>query len=153
LITAVQDYARDINIDTEGIESAVRTVDPSDPEALQQALSGSLFHPEPSPAQRTALSRLETYLALVEGWVDVVTKQATSGHRPPVCTCASSHGRIRMSLALRATWTPRRATPSAPGPPSTAAARSPAPLPPCCGRVPQVVPARLDRPARRARTP
>jgi putative hydrolase len=82
LVAAVQAYARDITIDTEGIESALRSIDPSDPEAMQSALSSSLFAPEPSPAQRLALVQLETYLALVEGWVAVVADRATSTHLP-----------------------------------------------------------------------
>jgi putative hydrolase len=82
LVAAVQAYARDISIDTEGIESALQSVDPSDPEAMQSALSDSLFAPEPSPAQRAALIQLETYLALVEGWVTVLADRATSKHLP-----------------------------------------------------------------------
>jgi putative hydrolase len=82
LVAAVQAYARDISIDTEGIESALQSVDPSDPEAMQSALSDSLFAPEPSPAQRAALTQLETYLALVEGWVAVLADRATSKHLP-----------------------------------------------------------------------
>jgi putative hydrolase len=82
LVAAVQAYARDISIDTEGIESALQSIDPSDPEAMQAALSNSLFAPEPSPAQRSALVQLETYLALVEGWVAVVADRATSKHLP-----------------------------------------------------------------------
>ena len=82
LVAAVQAYARDISIDTEGIESALQSIDPSDPEAMQAALSNSLFAPEPSRAQRSALVQLETYLALVEGWVAVVADRATSKHLP-----------------------------------------------------------------------
>lgn len=82
LLTAVEDYARDIQINTEGIEEAVRQVDPQDPEALQSALGDSLFAPDPSPAQQAALTRLETLLALVEGWVDVVAAQAVTPHLP-----------------------------------------------------------------------
>jgi putative hydrolase len=82
LVAAVQAYARDISIDTEGIESALQSIDPSDPDAMQSALSDRLFAPEPSPAQRAALSQLETYLALVEGWVAVVADRATSRHLP-----------------------------------------------------------------------
>lgn len=82
LLAAVEDYARDIRINTEGIEEAVRQVDPQDPEAMQQALGEQLFSPDPSPAQQAALSRLETWLALVEGWVDVVTAQAAGPHLP-----------------------------------------------------------------------
>ena len=82
LVTAVQQYARDIRIDTEGIEAKISSIDPTDPAAMQAALGDSLFAAEPSPAQKAALSRLETLLALVEGWVDVVTEKATTSHLP-----------------------------------------------------------------------
>ena len=95
LLTAVQDYARDISIDTEAIESAVRSVDPSDPAAMQEALSGSLFATDHSPAQRSALARLETYLALVEGWVDVVSERASSSHLPAASALAEAVRRRR----------------------------------------------------------
>lgn len=76
LMGAVDAYARGIAIDTERIEQAVREVDPTDPEALQQALSSGMFEPTRSPAQQAALDRLETALALVEGWVDEVVDAA-----------------------------------------------------------------------------
>jgi putative hydrolase len=82
LLAAVRDYAGAITIDTDRIETALQSVDPTDAEALQSALQGQLFRPEPSPDQRAALTRLETYLALVEGWVDVVADRATRGHLP-----------------------------------------------------------------------
>lgn len=82
LLAAVRDYAGDITIDTDGIEEAVRSIDPSDPQAVQEALQGQLFSPQHSPAQQAALGRLETLLALVEGWVDVVTERAVAGHLP-----------------------------------------------------------------------
>lgn len=82
LIAAVQSYAADIRIDTERIEEAMNGVDMSNPEALQQALQGSLFTPEPSPEQQRALRQLERLLALVEGWVDIVSQRATAAHLP-----------------------------------------------------------------------
>ena len=82
LLAAVRDYAADISIDTGAIEEAVRSIDPSDPEAVQSALQGRMFAPQHSPAQQVALARLETLLALVEGWVDVVTQRATRDHLP-----------------------------------------------------------------------
>ena len=97
LVAAVQAYARDISIDTEGIESALRSIDPSDPVAMQSALSNSLFTPEPSPAQRSALTLLETYLALVEGWVDVVADRATSKHLPHTAALGEAVRRRRAS--------------------------------------------------------
>jgi putative hydrolase len=97
LVAAVQAYARDISIDTEGIESALQSIDPSDPEAMQSALSNSLFAPDPSPAQRAALVQLETYLALVEGWVAVVADRATSKHLPHPAALSEAVRRQRAS--------------------------------------------------------
>jgi putative hydrolase len=82
LLGAVEEYARGITIDTGRIEEAVRQVDPSDPEALQQALADGLFEPERTPSQQAALDRLETALALVEGWVDEVVDAAARGSLP-----------------------------------------------------------------------
>ena len=82
LLGAVEEYARGIEIDTERIEEAVRQVDPSDPEALQRALSDGLFEPGRTPGQQAALDRLETALALVEGWVDEVVDGAARGSLP-----------------------------------------------------------------------
>jgi putative hydrolase len=95
LVAAVRDYARDITIDTDRIESALQSVDPTDAGALQSALQDQLFRPEPSPAQRAALGRLETYLALVEGWVDVVTERATRGHLPQAAALGEAVRRRR----------------------------------------------------------
>ena len=45
---------------------------------MQEALQGGLFEPAQTPAQQAALQRLETTLALVEGWVDEVVSQAAT---------------------------------------------------------------------------
>jgi len=97
LVEAVQAYARDISFDMAGIEEAMQQIDPADPEAMQEALGSRLFSPEPSAAQQAALSRLETYLALVEGWVDVVTEQATRPHLPHAAALVESVRRRRAS--------------------------------------------------------
>ena len=49
---------------------------------MQEALQGGLFEPQQTPAQKAALERLETTLALVEGWVDEVVGQATAERMP-----------------------------------------------------------------------
>lgn len=97
LIAAVQSYAGDIRIDTDAIEEKVRDIDPSDAEAMQQALAGNLFSPEPSEEQKRALAHLETLLALVEGWVDVVTDEATSAHLPNAGALSEAVRRRRAS--------------------------------------------------------
>ncbi|KAE8764121.1 zinc-dependent metalloprotease, partial [Georgenia thermotolerans] len=82
LLGIVESYAREITIDTEAMEEAVRSIDPTDPEQLREAFSGGVFALEQSPAQKSALVRLETALALVEGWVEEVTAQAVAPHLP-----------------------------------------------------------------------
>ncbi|WP_416172994.1 zinc-dependent metalloprotease [Cryobacterium sp. 5B3] len=78
LISSITDFARDISIDSGRLEELAEGFDPSNPEELRQAiLNGSLIPPK-SETQLAALARLETMLALVEGWVDVVTARATS---------------------------------------------------------------------------
>jgi putative hydrolase len=82
LLSAVEEYARGIVIDTARIEEAIREIDPTDPEALQSALASDLFEPERTPQQQAALDRLETALALVEGWVDEVVNAAATPSLP-----------------------------------------------------------------------
>jgi putative hydrolase len=82
LVELVSRYGRGISIDTSALESAMRDIDPSNPEALQDALSGGLFQPSNTPEQDATLERLETVLALIEGWVDDVVT-AASGERMP----------------------------------------------------------------------
>jgi putative hydrolase len=82
LFSAIEEYGRGISIDTAAIEENVRGIDPTNMESVQEALSGGLFDIEHSPAQQAALTRLETTLALIEGWVDEVVGQATETAMP-----------------------------------------------------------------------
>jgi putative hydrolase len=82
LLGAVEGYARGIKVDTGRLESAIGQIDASNPQALQEALSSGMFTPEETPEQKAALSRLETALALVEGWVDAVVDQASARRLP-----------------------------------------------------------------------
>src|SRR5580704_12023227 len=77
LLGAVEQYASGITVDVARLQEAIPDVDITNPEALRDALSGEgLFRPEDTPAQKAALSRLETALALVEGWVATVVSAA-----------------------------------------------------------------------------
>ncbi|WP_329497897.1 zinc-dependent metalloprotease [Kitasatospora herbaricolor] len=82
LFGAVEAYARGIKVDTSRMEELAGQLDPSNPEALQEALAGGLLQPEDTPEQKAALARLETALALVEGWVDAVVHSAAQPHLP-----------------------------------------------------------------------
>jgi putative hydrolase len=75
LITA---YAREISIDNTRIIEMSENFDPSDIGNIQKAFeSGALIAPR-TPSQTIALERIETVLALIEGWVDCVTQAATT---------------------------------------------------------------------------
>ena len=78
LFGAVEGYARGIKVDTAKLEDVVGQLDPPNPEQLQDALQQGMFQPEDTPEQKAALARLETALALVEGWVDAVVHAAAS---------------------------------------------------------------------------
>ncbi|MGG5173621.1 zinc-dependent metalloprotease [Pseudarthrobacter sp. J1763] len=97
LLGAIEEYARGIHIDTSRIEELARELDPSNPEGIQEALSQGVFMPQRTPAQEQALAKLETALALVEGWVDELTAAAT-------------HNVLPSAAALRETARRRRAT-------------------------------------------
>jgi putative hydrolase len=82
VVSAIREYGAGITIDAAGIEEKMRSLDPSNVEAMQQAMSGGLFDLERTAAQESALTRLETALALVEGWVDEVVAQAAEKAMP-----------------------------------------------------------------------
>lgn len=94
LFGAVEGYARGIKVDTSKLEDVVGQLDPSHPEQLQEALQQGMFQPEDTPEQKAALARLETALALVEGWVDAVVHAAAAPHLP-------SAGALRETLRRR----------------------------------------------------
>ncbi len=77
LLGAIEEYAGGINVDGSRLQEMLGGLDPGDPAALQQALESGVFEPEDTPAQAAALARLETLLALVEGWVDMVVTRAS----------------------------------------------------------------------------
>lgn len=78
VIAQVTEFARGVHIDTEAIEELASRFDPSEPEELRRALESGALIPPHSPAQERALTRLENLLATIEGWVEVVTADATS---------------------------------------------------------------------------
>jgi len=95
VLAAVADYAAGIEVDPGKIERAMADVDMQNPEAMQAALAGGLFEPEDSEQQKAALVRLETALALVEGWVDDVVREATRDRMPSAVQLAETVRRRR----------------------------------------------------------
>lgn len=102
---AIAEYGKGIRIDVEAMqrqaEEAIDSgnIDPNNPETFKVALNEGLFTPEESPAQVEALTKLETALALIDGWADDVTTLAAADRLPSL-------------NALRETLRRRRATSS-----------------------------------------
>src|SRR5579871_3190803 len=96
LLGAVEQYASGITVDMTRLQEAIPDVDITNPEALREALAGEgLFRPEDTPAQKAALVRLETALALVEGWVATVVNAAASGRLTHAAALAEAIRRRR----------------------------------------------------------
>ncbi|HVF06041.1 MAG TPA: zinc-dependent metalloprotease [Frankiaceae bacterium] len=95
LAAAIEAYAAGISIDTSSLDSAMASIDPSNPESMQEALGGGLFAIEQTPAQQAALARLEVALALVEGWVDDVVGEAAGQHLPNAAALGETMRRRR----------------------------------------------------------
>jgi len=97
LTGAIEEYARGIRVDPTRMQQAVAEIDMSDAQALQQLVGSGLLQPEDTDEQRAALARLETLLALVEGWVEDVVAEAIED-------------RLTSAQALRETVRRRRAS-------------------------------------------
>src|ERR1700742_3867049 len=96
LFGAVEAYAKGMTVDLSKLEEAMPQVDLSNPEALRDALAGGeLFRPENTEAQKVALARLETALALVEGWVSTVVDAAAKDRLPHASALAEAIRRRR----------------------------------------------------------
>jgi len=82
LLATVEEFARGIKVNTSALEELATQIDPMNPTSIEEALRSGVLEPQTTPEQKNALARLETLLALVEGWVDVVVGDAV-GERLP----------------------------------------------------------------------
>ncbi|CAM2815707.1 hydrolase [Mycobacterium intermedium] len=100
LLGAVEAYAMGMKIDMSGIEELARDFNPAtlaDPTAMEQLLSQGVFEPKATPAQTQALERLETLLALIEGWVQTVVTDALGDRIPGTAALTETLRRRRAS--------------------------------------------------------
>ncbi len=85
LLNTVEAFARGMKIDMSGIEELAQGFNPAslaDPSQLEQLLNQGIFEPKATPEQTAALARLETLLALIEGWVETVVADALGDRLP-----------------------------------------------------------------------
>lgn len=100
LLGAVEAYARGMQIDMSGIEELARDFNPAslaDPAAIENLLGQGVFEPKATPAQTQALERLETLLALIEGWVQIVVTAALGDRIPGTAALSETLRRRRAS--------------------------------------------------------
>ena len=78
IATQVSSFAAGLKIDPESIQNLAQQIDPSDPSTVNLVIeSGGLITPR-TPEQEEVLVRIETMLALIEGWADAVSLDAAS---------------------------------------------------------------------------
>ena len=85
LLNAVEAFAKGMKIDMSGLEELAQGLNPAaltDPSQMEQLLSQGMFEPKATPEQTAALQRLETLLALIEGWVQTVVTDALGDRIP-----------------------------------------------------------------------
>ena len=104
--TAITDYGKGINIDMEAIQDQAQQAlesgngfDPSNPESFTIALNDGIFTPQETPAQRAALTKLETALALIDGWSEEVVALAAGDRLPNIGALQETLRRRRATSA------------------------------------------------------
>ena len=104
--TAITDYGKGINIDMDAIQEQAQRAfesgngfDPSNPESFTIALNDGIFTPQESPGQRAALTKLETVLALIDGWSEEVVALAAGDRLPNIASLQETLRRRRATSA------------------------------------------------------
>jgi putative hydrolase len=101
LLNTIEAFAKGMKIDMSGIEDFAAGFNPAsltDPSQMEQLLNQGIFEPKATPEQTAALERLETLLALIEGWVQTVVADAL-GDRIPGTSALSETLRRRRATA------------------------------------------------------
>jgi putative hydrolase len=81
IITQVIEFASGLKVEMGGIQEMMQQVDPQDPESVNRILEANGSFARKTPEQQVALERIETLLALVEGFADALAHEA--GRRLP----------------------------------------------------------------------
>ena len=103
--SAVVEYGKGIHIDIDAIQRQAQDAfegmqeGAGEGEAISFALDNGIFTPEESPAQKNALLKLETVLALIDGWTDEVVSLAAGDRIPSIEQLRETHRRRRAASA------------------------------------------------------
>lgn len=77
VISQLSNYAVGIHIDGDAMRELASEITPENAEALREALESGALLAERTAEQQQALAQIELLLALIEGWVETVTSDAT----------------------------------------------------------------------------
>lgn len=77
IVLQITSYASDLAIDNSRLAELAGELDGNDLESLKRAIEQGAFIAAPNDEQRRALEAIENLLALIEGWVEVVTAEAS----------------------------------------------------------------------------
>jgi putative hydrolase len=99
IVSQVREFAAGLKIDTDSIQELAEQVDLNSPEQVNHVIEMSSALAARTPEQELALSRIELTLALVEGWVDSVTNEATK-RLPSTLAMAELFRRRRSSAGV-----------------------------------------------------
>jgi len=97
--SAVVEYGKGINIDIDAIQRQAQETFEKAGDPMGFALDSGIFTPEESPAQKVALLKLETVLALIDGWTDEVSALAAGDRLPAIEQLRETLRRRRASAA------------------------------------------------------
>ena len=103
--SAIVEYGKGIHIDIDAIQRQAQGAfenmqeGAGSEEAISFALDNGIFTPEESPAQKSALLKLETVLALIDGWTDEVVALSAGDRIPSIEQLRETHRRRRAASA------------------------------------------------------
>ena len=103
ITAAIKSYSAGIKVNVEKIQEGMSGITGASgldgigtsPEALNEAIANGLFTTDETPSQKSALHRLETIAALIEGWIDEVSASAALEHLPSLPALRESARRGR----------------------------------------------------------
>ena len=76
ITTQVIEFAAGLKVELTGLQEMVQQLDPNDPDSMNRVMEASATFSTRSEEHEAALGRIETLMALIDGFVDAVSEQA-----------------------------------------------------------------------------
>lgn len=92
---AITDFAKDITFNLEAMDEALSSMSPTDMQSMDTLLGKGFLTPQTTGKQTAAKQSLEMILAVMEGWVDMVTTRCLAGVLPELAPLREMMNRRR----------------------------------------------------------